>query len=335
MLCTENNICELAVIIVNYKTPQLVLDCVGKLLPEINSLSAKIVLVDNCSNDDSIKLIEKWIAEKSNTSQIIFIKNENNIGFSGGNNTGINAIKANYYLLLNSDAFVTQGAVSALLDMAKKNQKVGLVGPQLVNENGKKQTSCFHFHSPIGEFVQSANTGLITSLFSKYNVAILHRVEEPEWISFACVLIRNDVFRQVGLLDDRFFMYFEDAEFCFRAKKSGWKCVFCSDAIVVHLHGISSKLAEKIDTKKRLPRYYYESRARYYYLIYGFHGLFFANILWELGRLISIIRQFFGRKDKAVVERKWKDIWINSLKPLKAYTHPDQKKPNLTDEYPK
>jgi GT2 family glycosyltransferase len=143
------------------------------------------------------------------------------------------------------------------------------------------------------------------------------------WLSFACVLIKGEVFKQVGLLDEGFFMYFEDAEFCRRARQSGWLALYYPHARVVHLRGRSSPVKAQTRSKKRLARYYYESRTRYFYLSYGWHGVILANLAWWLGRLISKPRQILGRVDKVAVESYWLDIWTNWRRPLRPYTQPD------------
>jgi len=144
----------------------------------------------------------------------------------------------------------------------------------------------------------------------------------PQWTSFACVMIRNAVFRQVGFLDDSYFMYFEDVEFCYRACGAGWKIVHNPAARIVHLRGGSSPVKEKTRLKKALPRYFYESRTRFFFQLYGWHGLTATNLMWWAGRMVSLTRQTMGRPDKAAVERQWLDIWINWLVPLKRYTPP-------------
>jgi hypothetical protein len=144
----------------------------------------------------------------------------------------------------------------------------------------------------------------------------------PQWTSFACVLIKDEVFQQIGLLDEGYFMYYEDVEFCHRANKAGWPIVHNPEARVVHLRGGSSSVKKQTKLKKRVPRYFYESRTRYYYQTYGWVGLTAANLLWWSGRTISKTRQIMGRSDKIAIEGQWLDIWTNWLNPLKPYTAP-------------
>lgn len=306
----------------------MVIDCLESLIPILEDKSISIHVIDNLSNDESPKTIQGWISKNQLNSIVKISCSPFNYGFSGGNNIGISNIDSEYYLLLNSDTLIREGAIDKLLKAAAEYKDVGLITPRLEWPDGSPQESCFRFHSPVSEFISSAQTGLITRLLSKYVVPITvsDQVSYPEWSSFACVMIRKEVFDDIGLMDDGYFMYFEDAEFCHRAQRAGWKVLNEPSARVVHLRGGSSPVKENTRLKKRLPRYYYESRTRYFYQVYGWLGLTLANLLWSAGRCISLVRQVLGRPDKAVSQWQWLDIWTNWLRPLKPYVHPDNYK---------
>ncbi len=322
----NKNDCILAVVIINYKTPFLVTDCLSSLLPELSELAAKVVVVDNHSNDESCQIISKWIDLHDNFEQIDLIESKVNTGFSGGNNLGINHIEAEHYLLLNSDTIVRKGAIEVLLQAASKDNETGLFSPRLEWLDTTPQESCFKFHSPVSEFTSSAGTGAITHLLKKYSVAkpITNVNSYCDWTSFACVLIKAEVFQNTGLMDDKFFMYFEDMAFCYHAKQAGWSILNIPSAHVVHLRGGSSPVKKQAKLRKRLPRYFYESRARCFYLVYGHFGLLLANIMWTFGFIISLSRSVFS--SGYIPNRsasQWKDIWTNFFNPLKPYTNPD------------
>jgi len=317
---------QLAVVIINYKTPQLVIDCLGSLLPEIVELKAKVVVVDNASQDDSCELIQRWINDQACSDKVLLISSADNTGFSGGNNTGIKAVKAEYYLLLNSDTLVRKGAINLLLDAAKKDDLAGLISPRLEWLDSAPQESCFRFHTPISELISSANTGFVTKIFQKFNVPfkVCEQATYYDWTSFACVLVKAKVFKDVGLMDDGYFMYFEDVAFAHKAQQAGWKVVNIPTAHVVHLRGGSSPVKSQAKQRKRLPRYYYESRTRFFYQVYGRLGLLMANIFWTLGFAVSLFRRLLSSTFKSnVSECQWRDIWTNFPNPLNAYTHPD------------
>lgn len=321
---SADDVVNLCVVIVNYKTPHFVIDCLGTLLPELEGLNAAVVIVDNNSGDDSCLRVGAWLADHDTERKVRLIPSARNSGFAGGNNTGIAAVRACHYLLLNSDTLVRPGAIRSILATAIRYPEAGLVSPRLEWPDGKGQESCFRFHSPFSELLGAAHTGMIDRLLRRYIVylPVQEAVAWPEWTSFACVLIKDEVFQQVGLLDEGYFMYFEDVEFCHRAGQAGWRIVHDPDARVVHLRGGSSPVKEQTRLKKRVPRYYYESRTRFFYQAYGWWGLTAANLMWWLGRSVSKARQWLGRSDKTAVERQWLDIWTHWLDPMKPCTPP-------------
>lgn len=317
---------QLSTVIINYKTPKLVIDCLESLLPELVGIDAKVVVVDNASNDGSSTIIQNWVDQQSAAGQIELIEATDNTGFSGGNNQGIRYVDADYYLLLNSDTLVRRGAISLLLAAAIQDNKAGLVSPRLEWPDATPQESCFRFHTPISELISSANTGLITQCLQKYNVpyAVADQPRFYDWTSFACVLIRSSVFKEVGLMDAGYFMYFEDVAFAYHAQQADWKVLNIPEAHVVHLRGGSSPVKAQAKLGKRLPRYYYESRTRYFFQVYGHTGLLMANACWTLGYGISLLRSFLSASFLPSISAcQWRDIWTNFLTPLKPYIHPE------------
>ncbi len=315
---------NLCVVIVNYRTAGFVTDCLSSLLPELEGESARVTVVDNCSEDGSIEIIEKWLAVHDTHQQVAVMKADRNGGFAAGNNLAIKAISARYYLLLNSDTVIREGAVRRLLETAGRFPDAGLLSPRLEWPDGTGQESCFRFHTPGSELIAAARTRFVERMLSRYVVPlpVQAHVARPQWTSFACVLIKGEVFRQVGLLDEGYFMYFEDVEFCHRARRGGWTIVHDPAARVVHLRGGSSPVKQRAQQKRRLPPYFYQSRTRLFFQLYGWWGLTAANLLWWLGRMISKMRQMLGRSDKAAIDRQWLDIWTNWRTPGRPYSHP-------------
>jgi len=313
-----------SIVIVNYKTPELCIDSLKSL--QLGGFSnVDVFVVDNASNDDSIDKLNLAITENSwNTAEVI--QSQSNSGFSSGNNIGINASNSEFVLLLNSDTIVRPGAIELLVKTLQDNPQMGMASPRLEWPDGSPQESCFRFHRPINELIRSAATGPITRLFKRYEVPlrVSDKVIYPEWTSFACVLIRRQVFEDIGLLDEEFFMYFEDVDFCERARKAGWQIIHNPEAHVVHLRGGSSPVKSQAAKKKRLPRYFYESRSRYYHKHFGRFGLFRANIYWHLGWLVAMGRKLFSNSYQPnICEKQWRDIWTNFCNPAAPYIHPD------------
>ena len=318
---------KVSIVIVNFQTPQLTVDCLDALDKENSTVvQVNTLIVDNNSGDDSVKVLDTWINSSSYSDQHQLVAHTSNNGFSSGNNIGIKASTSEYVLLLNSDTIVRPGAIDLLVKTLQDNPQMGMASPRLEWTDGTPQESCFRFHRPINELIRSAATGPITRLFKRYEVPLMvsDNVIYPEWTSFACVLVRRQVFEDIGLLDEEFFMYFEDVDFCKRAREAGWNIIHNPEAHVVHLRGGSSPVKSQAAKKKRLPRYFYESRSRYYHKHFGRFGLFRANIYWHLGWLVAMGRKLFSNSYQPnICEKQWRDIWTNFCNPAAPYIHPD------------
>ena len=315
-----------AVTIVNFKTPTLTADCIKSLQSTGVLRLAETYVIDNNSMDDSMREIGAHIKNLKYEAAISLYENSVNAGFSAGNNIGIKRSSSEYVLLLNSDTLVRAGAIELLVKTLENNPTMGMASPRLEWLDKTPQESCFRFHRPINELIRTAATGPITKLFKSYEVplSVSNEISYPEWTSFACVLIRRKVFEDVGLLDEDFFMYFEDVDFCKRAREAGWNIIHNPEAHVVHLRGGSSPVKSQTAKKKRLPRYFYESRTRYYFKHFGRFGLFAANIFWHLGWLVAMARKLACRDYKPnVCEKQGRDIWTNFFNPTAPYIHPD------------
>lgn len=312
---------KLAVVIINYNTPDLIMQCLSSLRGELDGADPWVVIVDNCSHDGSVNEIRDWISAHDDGKVIKLVESPTNAGFSGGNNLGILAIDADYYLLLNSDTIVRPGAIAVMLSTAASHRGAGIISPRLEWLDGTAQESCFRFLSPLSEFVGAAQTGPITAIFRNFVVPLplSNTVVRPQWTSFACVLLRHEMIDEIGLMDDGFFLYFEDVEYCHRARKAGWEIVHNPEARVVHLRGGSSPVKESALERRRLPSYYYASRTRYFYGAYGWAGLTAANVLWHLGRGVSKCRELLERRERGVSEKEWLDIWTNWLHPAAGW----------------
>lgn len=302
---------QLAVIILNYKTSKLTIECLESMENEIDE-NILVVVVDNYSNDGSCEKIAEKIKQNKWGSWCRLISSRVNGGFAAGNNIGILAVEAEAYIFLNSDTIVRPGAFTALIDALGRNPGAGLVAPGMENIEGEIDQNTFRDVTPIYEFMRAADTGPISSLLRRFDVVMKPDIQpfEPQWVGFACVIVRKEVIDQVGLLDEGFFMYFEDIDYCRRARAKGWKVLYWPDARVVHLLGGSSGVTRQSNLRRRPPKYYYEARAYYFKKHFGICGFVVANIFWTAGRFISFFREKIGRKTPMLREYEFRDIWI-------------------------
>lgn len=305
---------DVAVIVLNYGTPDLTLDCLASLEGEIDARST-VIVVDNASPDDSIERIEQHIAHKGWGSWVRLLPSPWNGGFAWGNNLGIRGTDADVYVLLNSDTVVRPGALRALREALDERPDAGIVGPSVENGSGELEHSHHRDISPISELLRAAATGPLSWVLHRFTIdwPETERPCEPDWIGFACVAIRSELIDEIGLLDEQYFMYFEDVDYCRRAREAGWQIVFWPAGRVLHYNGASSGLSFVLADTRRRPRYYYESRARYFARYYGRLGLWAANLLWIVGRGIRIARSALVGRAAPSRAGEASDIWIDAL----------------------
>ncbi len=319
---------RLAIVIINYKTPKLVIDCLNSLTGEIEVGVDSVVVVDNASSDGSVEQIQQAIMDNKWSEWAQLLPSSVNGGFSAGNNLGIKALTGDAYLLLNSDTIVRPGAISSLRKAMQANPEAGLISPRLEWPDDTPQISCFRYHSLVSEVIDAAQTGLITKLLKSYDmpIPVSDTPIEPQWTSFACVLIRREVIEQIGLMDEGYFMYYDDVDYCRTASNAGWKILHWPEARVVHLRGGSGKVKEAIAARKRPRSYLYASRTRYFTKFYGPVGVLIANLFWLAGRAISLGRELVGNKDPHTCEYTAQDNWMNWRNPMKAPLLPETNK---------
>lgn len=309
---------DLCVSIINYRTGALTIDCVKSVLADLGPLNALIAVVDNASGDGSDDDIAAWIAAQVPPVPVRLIRSATNSGFSGGHNQGIAATLAEYYLILNSDAVLRPGFLATIMAAAKANPRIGFFAPRLTYDDGEVQRSSFRFHSPLGELIRTARTGPVTTLLARHDVALSPEPppDQIEWASFACILLRGTMVRAIGPMDEGYFLYFEDAEYCLRARRAGWRILRVSDAVAVHFRGGSGPVKTLASARKRLPAYFYASRSRFLYQAHGRAGLLAANLLCYLGGAIAMAMRLTGKQKRPFAARELTDIWTNFTDPL-------------------
>jgi len=309
---------DVAVSIINYKTADMTLTCVQSALDDLEGYNACVVITDNQSQDGSVEKIEAWIAARPEGIPVILVKSETNSGFSGGNNQGFAACDAAFYLVLNSDAYIKPGFFKALLDAAETQPNVGFFAPRIDFEEGGTQNSCFRFHSPAGEFLRCAKMRLFERILPNRSVTLGPDPDRSQiqWASFACLLLRAEMMQQIGPMDEGYFLYFEDSEYCLRGYRAGWPVAYVPNARAVHLRGGSGPVKSLEKRKSELPRYFYAARTRFFYQAYGRLGLLSANLCWYLGRICKHAARLLGGKDEGMSAREWRNIWTNFGDPL-------------------
>ena len=290
---------SLWIVIVNYRTADLVIDCLRSLAPQVGDLGGgRVVIADNASGDGSAGKIAAAIEAAGWTSWAAVLPLPKNGGFAYGNNAGIRtalgvASPPDHVLLLNPDTVVRPGALRALVAFMAAHPEAGIAGSLIENPSGSVDRSAHRIPSPLGELEGTARLGVLSRLLQRYSVSppLRNEAHACDWVSGASMLIRRPVLEQVGLLDEGYFLYFEEVDFCCRARNAGWQVWYVPESRVLHLEGAATGIRA---VAKRRPAYWYDSRRRFFVKHHGLAGLLLADLFWALGRLSFLAREAMG-----------------------------------------
>ena len=236
---------DVSVVIVSFNTKKLTLDCIGSI-QKSSILRIELVVVDNGSDDGTVASLKKL----ANKGVIKLIANKSNLGFAKANNQGIKEARGEYVLLLNSDTVVKKNAIDKLVEFAKSKTDAGVIVPKLLNIDGSLQGSVFRLPTLSRAIAQYwfSKKKLLDKYSPKTNVPII--VESAVMAAF---LISPQALKKVGFLDERYFMYYEDHDYCRRLLSSGLRVYFIPSAEVVHVHGASGQgMADEENQWRRL-----------------------------------------------------------------------------------
>jgi N-acetylglucosaminyl-diphospho-decaprenol L-rhamnosyltransferase len=312
---------RLIIVILNYRTADLTIDCLRSLVAEVQSRSStQVVVSDNDSQDGSVERIGAAIVTEGWDDWVTLMPLDRNGGYAFGNNAVLRqALAATdpppYYLLLNPDTIVRPGAIQALVDFLENHPAIGIVGSRLEDPDGTPQISAFRFPSLWTELDFGLRIGLVTRLLSRWTLAsaVVDQPCQTGWVAGASMLIRREVFEAIGLLDETYFMYFEEVDFCLQAKRAGWPCWYLPESRVVHLVGQSSGVTDTKRPPKRLPTYWFNSR-RYYFL--KNHGWFYTALtdaVFMVGLSLLSLRRVIQRKPNTDPPQLLSDFFLNSV----------------------
>jgi N-acetylglucosaminyl-diphospho-decaprenol L-rhamnosyltransferase len=309
---------ETAVVIVNYRTPELAVSCAQSAeLARPSFTKLHVIIVDGCSGDGSSEAIANMLAAAPHSdTQLLAL--EVNGGFAFANNRAIlhltgQGIAPAFVALINPDARLRPGALELMAVQLTAGSDCGAVGARLEHEDGMRQSSAFNFPSLRGEFCRGARTGVIDKLLRAPPIAVdLDQAGEVPWVAGTAVILRAAALEQCGLFDEGFFLYFEETELMHRIRRQGWRIWHEPAARVVHLGGMATKIRDPETGLPRrgepMPRYWYESRRRYFALVGGRGFALASSVAWLGGRVIWLTRRLIQRKPDDGARRMTRDF---------------------------
>jgi N-acetylglucosaminyl-diphospho-decaprenol L-rhamnosyltransferase len=303
---------DVSTIIVSYNTENLLRECIAKLRSASLGLTGEVIFVDNASKDKSVDVIRRDFPDCR------LIENTKNVGFGRANNQAVPFATGRYILLLNTDAFVGADTLAKTVAYMDAHPRCGVLGVRLEGRDGQLQPSCRYFPTIWNTFL--LRTGLnqffktvqmVDEMTWSHDV-----VRSCDWVVGCYYLVRREVIDQVGLFDPRYFLYFEEVDHCFAAKKAGWDVVFYPHTTVVHVGGESAKSDGAITQGGRqLEALQIESELLYFRKNHGLVHAFASVVLTVLADLLNLLK----RAIKPAESLGFAVTWPHSVLVCKTY----------------
>lgn len=303
----------LSILIVNWNVRDLLRDCLRSIERGRGALEVEVIVVDSASGDDSVAMVAAefpWVTLRPQSE---------NVGFPRGNNIALAEARGDHLLLLNPDTVVLDDALTVMVAYLEKNPEVGAVGPQLLNPDGSVQSSRRRFPTLATGFFESTwLEGVAPGVLRRYYALDLpdDRMADVDWLVGACIMVPRGVYEQIGGLDEAYYMYSEELDWCRRIKEAGWRVVYHPEARVVHHVGKSSEqavTARHINFQRAKLRYFlkYHGRAAAGVL----RNFLLASYAWEL--LIEAAKGALGNKPELRRQRvrAYLDVLRSGLRP--------------------
>jgi len=234
---------DVSIIILNYNTKDFLLPCVSGIAENTKNLDYEIIIVDNASEDGSAKYVKEKIMPSFKNVKLI--ETGGNFGFAKGNNIGIKSSKGKYVLIINSDILIMDNAIRKMFEFMESNKKAGIAGPRLTHPDGSLQYFCYNF--PTKKVLIYRRTPLARFKFAqkeikKYLMADWDHKEnrKVDWVQGSCMIVRKSAIEEAGLMDERFFMFMEDTDWCRSFWNLGWEVWYIAEVEIVHYHARSS-----------------------------------------------------------------------------------------------
>ncbi len=267
---------KLLVVVLCYKVPDLTIDCLRSLGPEIARVpGARVAVCENGTGPEAAETLRRAIAENGWESWVDLTVLEVNQGFCGGNNAAIrpalaSADRPEYVLLLNADTIVREDSVKALVDFMDAHPRAGIAGSQLLSPEGEIQASPFRTFGIGTELDRGLRLGLLTGLLGGRLKVDHSKPGRYDWVSGASMILRSSTLDEIGVLDDGLYTYFDDVDMGLRARRAGWEVWYVPASKVVHLEGRSTGVFGAAPTRpKRRPAYWFQARRRFFLKNHG------------------------------------------------------------------
>ena len=293
---------NVAIIIVTYKSALLTIACLRSIQAELTSpgLNIRAIVIDNASGD--FESVTDAIRANEWPSWASCVLAPRNGGFAYGNNLGmqlaLDAGPVSYFYLLNPDTELRTGAIGTLIRFMELNPAVGIAGGSFETQDGSDWRMAFRFPSLTSEFLAGVETGLISRLFASSVVPreMPPQAQPTDWICGAAMMVRESVVSATGGLDENYFLYFEETDFCRRALRAGFSTWYVPASRVMHIMGQSTHVTGAGEGSRRMPGFWFESRRRYFVVTFGLRKAMLIDVVAIVSQSLGMIKKTFMRR---------------------------------------
>jgi len=295
---------DISIIIVNWNTRDVLRNCLRSVFEQTKDISFEVIVIDNASSDGSADMVKREFPG------VRLIENTKNLGFAAANNQGMKIAKGRYVLLLNPDTIVLDRAIEKTIAFADSHPEAAVVGCCVLNPDQTLQPTCFMFPSLLNMLL---STIYLNKLFSKSRFFGRERmtwwnrtnVRDVDVVTGCFMLVRKSAIEQIGLMDERFFVYGEETDWCYRFKQAGWRILFTPNAHIIHLSGASS---EQIKSEMVL-----QLRASILLFLKKHKGRFSYGLACLFVGLFFLLRVFFWLV-RAIVSKRMRHSCLRTAK---------------------
>jgi GT2 family glycosyltransferase/serine acetyltransferase len=318
---------RLAGVLVNYRTAEMTARAADALLSELAGLgSYAVYVVDNDSGDGSLDTLRQQAEARGWGERVTIVAAPRNGGYGYGINVAVqqalgSADPPEYVYVINSDAFPDRGSIGRLVAFMDAHPEAGIAGSHVHGPDGTSQGAAFRFPSVWSELETTAGIGLLSRVLARHIVSVpapsAHR--EIDWIPGTSMLIRRTAIERAGLFDEAFFLYFEEVDFCRRLAYAGFKCFYVADAPITHIGCVSTGM---LDTERRMPRYWFESRHLYFLKHHGRAYAAAADLAWLTGYAAWKAKNRLLKRSTPDRPRMFRDFLAASLRNLPTLRRP-------------
>jgi GT2 family glycosyltransferase len=296
---------DVAVVIVTYRTAELTIACLRSVQEERQAskeITVRAVVVDNASGDAAV--IRSALEAEGWQSWVTLIEAPVNGGFAYGNNLGAQHAYAekspDYVYVLNPDTEVRPGAIGSLVRFLEASPQVGIAGGSFEHVDGRLWPIAFRFPTIVSELSHGLQIGIVSRLLQRWTVArpMIQLTQPIDWICGAAMMIRPAVFDRIGGFDENYFLYFEETDFCNRARQAGYATWYVPESRVMHIMGQSTKVTDEKAVLQRFPAYWFQSRRRYFAVTFGVVHAMVIDLVAVLANCLGLMKRLALRRPR-------------------------------------